>query len=50
MAALGHHVTSVLTVVAPDLIYHSIDHGPKQILTCGSDSACLAEIWKFQSL
>jgi len=37
------------TVVAQDFIWHFIVYEPKQILTWGSDSTWLGEIWEFHS-
>jgi len=38
-----------MTVVAQDLISHSMEYVTKPITTCGIDSTCLGEIRKFES-
>jgi hypothetical protein len=48
MAALSHRVMPYMTIIARDLIWHTMQYDLKQILTSGSSSSCLGEIGKIQ--
>jgi len=39
-----------MTIIALGLIWHSMEYEPKHILTWGSNSTCLGEIWLYQCL